>query len=477
MLVDTAGQIKLSNAAAQELLGYSDIALRKLDLTTLIPSLSQFELLTLTDKGSSQLEQLSTTSDHAFLVTGNDRKELKVNIRLHRIAASHADYLLASLYITDRRKQAEEDLRVSEERLQLARQAADLGVFDFDATHNIGHWDEKMRSLWGAELPEDVSSKKFLTVIHPQDRAARQAALDRAINPAGNGEFKIEYRVINPVDASEHWVAAVGRMHFENGHAARLIGVARDITEQKTLEKKLQIHRAETETLLAQQVATQTASAIAHELNQPLAAISAYSEVALHAFQLESTHDSQLKRALEGCVEQAQRAGRSLHELIAFLQKGDLVKERVNLNDLVKEAVNIAKSNGYGDFKPELQLEENLPAVMGNKIQIQKILVNLLRNAVEAMRSINTLTSPITVTVRTNTEIKMAHVTVKDNGPGLSSEVATRIFEPFFTTKPTGIGMGLAISRALTEANGGKLWLESDNGSGAAFHFTLPFAS
>lgn len=475
LLIDTNGMVVTSNIAAQRLLGYSHKKFCNLHITSLIPLLKRDH-----HKSSGEplkiFEQLPLIDGNTLIAVRDDGKEIEVNIKFSSIDTIEPGFLLISIYVTDRRRQAEEELSISEERLQLAKQAADLGVFDFDANHNVRHWDKKMSMLWGAESADEMPSKRFLTYIHPEDRAARQSALDDAINPSGNGEYKMEYRVVNPSDHSEHWVAAVGRMHFEDGHAIRLIGVARDVTEQKMLERKLQEHRAETETLLAQQVATQTASAIAHELNQPLAAISVYSEVALHAFQSKIPDEYKLKRALEGCVEQAQRAGKSLHELMAFLQKGDLITEKLNLNHIIKESLNIAKSNGYGGFKQVLQLEENLPPILGNRIQIQKILVNLLRNAAEAMQMINALNAPVTITVRTNNEMNMAHVTVQDSGPGLDPQVAKRIFEPFFTTKPTGIGMGLAISRALTEANGGKLWLEPDSNAGAIFHFTLPFA-
>jgi two-component system, LuxR family, sensor kinase FixL len=124
-----------------------------------------------------------------------------------------------------------------------------------------------------------------------------------------------------------------------------------------------------------------------------------------------------------------------------------------------------------------LQLEQNMPHVQGNRTQVLKILINLLRNAVEAMRGMGVTTSAITIQVQTNTDINMAHVTIQDSGPGLDAETAKRVFEPFFTTKPSGMGMGLAISRALTEANGGQLWLDPNTKAGATFHFTLPFAS
>lgn len=372
-----------------------------------------------------------------------------------------------------------EALQKSEERLRLAKQSAGLGVFDFDARNQLVHWDERMCELWGNGTTQTVSYEAFLAAIHPDDRAARQAAIVQASDPAGNGEFKAEFRIINAKDSTERWIATTGKMHFEDGHATRLIGIAQEITEHKNLEKTLQEQRAESEAIFKQQVAARTASAIAHELNQPLAAISAYSEVALHALNDANMQPEKLKRALEGCVTQAQRAGSSLHELLAFLHEGKLAVAPFELNALVTDALNIAKTDGYKEFLPKLQLEPNMPAVLANRIQVQKVLVNLLRNAVEAMRSAGMPTAEIAVTVQTNQQLNMAHVSVQDSGPGINPDTIKRIFEPFFTTKPTGIGMGLAISRALIESNGGQLWFEPNvlNSSGAAFHFTLPFAT
>ena len=372
---------------------------------------------------------------------------------------------------------AEHALRASEERLRLAKQAANLGVFDLDPKKMVFNYDEKMLEFWGGKPEKAISYEEFIAAIKPEDRAARQLEFDRCFDPAGNGEYNTEYRITNPNDGIERWVSVVGKMQFKDGLPTRLIGIVRDITEQNMQEKILQEQRAETQSVFKQQVAARTASAIAHELNQPLAAISAYSEVALHALSETNANPDKLKRALEGCVAQAQRAGTSLHELLAFLQEGELITECFNLNDSVKDALNITKSDGYVEFKLFLYLDKKLPPVLANRIQVQKVLVNLLRNAVEAMRVAGAANSEIAVMVRTHNNTSMAHVTVKDSGPGLTPETAKRLFEPFFTTKPTGIGMGLAISRTLIEANGGQLWFEPNTKAGATFHFTLPFAA
>lgn len=476
LLVDEDGLVILANSLAQELLGYAEEEICGLKVEALMPARHRDYHHHHRKAFAQKPEKRPMNDSRALIALRHDGKELELNIGLSPMNANERLYTLVTLHVSDRRREAEEALRTSDERLRLAKQVAGLGIFDFDSNHNILHWDESMRVLWGADSYASITYKRFVTAIHPKDRAARQAALDRAIDPTGNGEYNAEYRVINPGNGSEQWVAAVGQMHFEDGIATRLVGVARDITEQKNLEKKLQKQRLETESISQRLVAAHTASAIAHELNQPLAAISAYSEVALHALQNDTVYPDNLRRALEGCVAQAQRAGNSLHELLAFLQKGKLVTERFDLNNTVNEAINIAKGDGYGGFSPLLQLEQNMPEVLGNQIQVQKVLVNLLRNAVEAMRGAGVPASAITIMVRTNKDINMAHVTVHDNGPGLDPQTEKRIFEPFFTTKSTGIGMGLAISRALIEANGGQLWLETSIKSGATFHFTLPFA-
>jgi len=267
-----------------------------------------------------------------------------------------------------------------------------------------------------------------------------------------------------------------GQVSFEDGRAIRILGTLKDISAQKKLEQEVQERRSEMELLIRQQVAAHTAAAIAHELNQPLVSISAYSEAALRMLRGGTKSPEKLARALEGAMEQAQRAGRTLHELLDFLHKGEAAVEAIDLNKVVGEALAIAMESGYGGFRPVLELERDLPIVLANRLQVQKILVNLLPNSVEAMRQAATPTDAIAVTLRTMADGNMAQVTVQDSGPGLDTDTAKRIFEPFFTTKPQGIGLGLAISRALIEAHGGKLWVDPEAGPGATFHFTLPFA-
>ncbi len=365
------------------------------------------------------------------------------------------------------------NLHAGEERLRLAKNAAGLGIFDRDIASDTLEWDERMREMWGAGPDEPINFGTFLAGVHPDDRAATQAAIGRALDPEGDGGFSAEYRVVSR-GGTERVVTATGQAFFDDGRAVRIVGAVKDVTRQKRLEDELRQRRSELETLLEQQVAAQTAAAIAHELNQPLVSISAYNDAALRMLRKGLTTSDKLIHALESSVEQAQRAGRTLHELIDFLHSGDIVATPLDINGVVRDAVAIARDN-CRPFRASLYVDADLPPVFGNRLQLQKVLVNLIHNGVEALGDSDEREADIEIAARSLAASHAVQVTVHDNGPGLDAEKAARIFEPFYTSKTTGIGLGLAISRALIEAHGGELWLDFDGNPGATFHFTVPF--
>ncbi|WP_244907499.1 PAS domain-containing sensor histidine kinase [Nitrosomonas aestuarii] len=477
LLVSESGQIVLANPAAQQVVGYVQSELIGLNVEELIPLRFREHHRQYRRQYFAQPRKRSMGNGEGLVLLNRSGQEIDVELGLNSITLNKQVYTLLTLNVLVQHSQAENALRESEERLWLIKQSAGVGVFDIDCMRDRVYCDERMRELLWYEADEIMSLEALLNKIHPNDRPRCQAALDEAASPARDGLCRIEFRVVQSKNLEERWIAALGQTQFEKGTAKRIVAIARDITERKMLERTLQQQRNETEMLSNQQIAIITASAIAHELNSPLTAISAYSEVAQRTLGDEIIDHDKLRDAFAGCVDQVQKAGNKLRELLSSLQGNEVETEALNLNHVVEDALKQARGDGYGEFHLILELESSLCTVKANKIQIQRVLVNLIRNAVEAIRAQSVPVSEITIAVKTLANESMSMLTIKDNGPGIDRNTISRIFEPFFTTKPTGFGMGLSISRALIEANGGQLWVDPDFRQGAQFHFTLPFAS
>lgn len=309
--------------------------------------------------------------------------------------------------------------------------------------------------------------------IHPEDRDRVLAAHAEA--HAGRRSLACEYRMQARCGRTLWLSDECSPVLDGDGRLLCMQGLLLDVTERRHAEAEMREWHEEMERLVELQVAAQTAAAIAHELNQPLNAIASYNAAALRLLRAGNPQPERLRHALEQGAEQVQRAGRSMRDLLALLHKGETPTEGVYLNAAVREAVSILVADGYIDgVKAVVDLMLDLPRVRANRLQVQKVLVNLLRNAVEAIHGCGRARG--VVTVRTDVSEGMARVCVEDDGPGLEPQAAQRVFEPFFTTKAHGIGMGLAISRALILAHGGSMWVESAAPQGCRFCFTLPLA-
>lgn len=260
-----------------------------------------------------------------------------------------------------------------------------------------------------------------------------------------------------------------------------------DITRQKLMEAEIQEWQSKLSELPALHVAAQTAASIAHELNQPLLAVTSYSDAADMLLKNENPDMVLVRKAIDGCRREMARAGRSMRELLELFRKEVSPSEAFDLNCEIEDILANVKKDEALKFEHVVLAEEGLPPVRANRTHLQKVLLNLLHNAVEAMADAGVAQPVIAVKVQVRQDDNLAQVTVQDNGPGISKEQLQRLFEPFFTTKSKGTGMGLAVSRSLIEENGGRLWadlhdvdqlcLYPQERKGATFHFTLPLAS
>lgn len=469
---DLLGNITQVNQYFAEITGYSKDQLLSINLRELIHPDDQprhielfQELIENKRPFSLETRYLCQNGNHAW-----------VNISISRISDALRQPCNCVAIVVDVTERALTALALqsSKELLNLAESAANFGIYDINMFDNHVHCNQRLRNIWGFSADESLTLEKFLSRIHPEDREKREQILNEYLTPDGSGEFHLEYRVLHPQGHYEKWVSSIGRGYFHNNQVTRIVGIVQDISKHKKNVLAEQDKGLAIRSLHHKQLATQTISAIAHELNQPLTAISAYSEFACQVLSNKSPDLNKIKRAVQDCAELAQRAGHTLHELLNFLHQDKIVTEFLDINVFIKETISIAQNNGLGNFLAQLQLQPGLPQVRTNRLQIQLALINLLRNSIEAMRKVGMEPKTIIVSIKTTTKLDMILITVQDNGPGLSPDIAKRIFDPFFTTKTDGIGMGLAISRALIEANNGQLWLDQNNKLGATFHITLP---
>lgn len=254
------------------------------------------------------------------------------------------------------------------------------------------------------------------------------------------------------------------------------VSVHEDITERRNRGRATHERRKEMDELQNLHVAAQTASAIAHELNQPLLAIASYSKAALLMLKSAQPDFAEIRTAIEGSERQAHRAGHSIRELFDFLNSGEFPIENFDLMQEISLIVEDARLEHEWLFQYELQAWEEIPRVRANRTHVQKALFNLVRNGIEAAsRQPGGPLPAISLSVRKSGDGHFAEVTVRDNGPGLAGEIAGHLFEPFYTTKEGGFGMGLSISRSLIEMNGGQLVAAPHEGPGAVFRLTIPF--
>ena len=256
------------------------------------------------------------------------------------------------------------------------------------------------------------------------------------------------------------------------------VNVLVDITDRKLVEDEQRQLRVALLNRGRLTFAGEMAAGIAHELNQPLTAIANYSEACLSLLRAGQVNGEDLLEAIEQIAEQGQRAADIIRRLRGLVNKAPLQREPVDLSVLVRKTLNyIATTTDAGVDRTRIRVDiaDSLPPVAVDAVQIQQVLVNLIRNSIDAMdepsidhRELRLLVEPA--------GDGMVTVTVRDTGRGLGEGVHELLFFPFFTTKPEGIGLGLPISASIIEAHGGRLWAEPNNGPGTTFHFTLPTA-
>jgi PAS domain S-box-containing protein len=381
--------------------------------------------------------------------------------------------LMTLAAVIEERGRAEEAARRSEERLELALDAAQLGTLDWAIAGDRLSWSPKSREILGL-LPDDRDHTldRFLSLLSDEDRSGLTREVARAIEQCDG--YDSEFRVSAP-KGEVRWVMSKGRAQCDReGQPVRMVGVVADITDRKRAQEQAQARRSELAHVSRTALLCELAAAIAHEVNQPLAAILANARAAQRLLVSERPDLGELRDILEDITQDDRRAGDVIHRLYALMKRSELQPRRLDLNEVVTDILGMVEGDLVGRaVSVDLRLAPSLPVVIADPVQLQQVVYHLIVNACEAMSGQGGGDRRVTITT-TRTPEGAAQLSVTDPGTGISPDQLDHVFRPFVTSKPQRPGLGLAICRSIVRAHGGRLWAVNNPDRGATFHVVLP---
>jgi PAS domain S-box-containing protein len=369
------------------------------------------------------------------------------------------------------RRQTEEELRRSEAKLAEAQRVSRTGSFVWNVTTGERFGSREFFRILGYDQPCSVTSEMILERAHPEDRAGVERTIERS---ARDGEdIDYEHRLLMP-DGSVKYVHVVAHAVRDQAGQLEFIGAVVDVTAAKQAEERL--HKAQAELAHVTRVTTlgELTASIAHEVNQPLAALVANAEAGLRWLDRETPDLAAVRRSVEWVINDGIRASQVIRRVRALAKKAEIENVPLGIDSVISEVVALVhRELSTHRVSLRTELAPNLPTILGDRVQLQQVIINLVMNGIEAMLQVTD--RPRELVIRSGQDdAQHVLVSITDCGVGISAEDANRLFDAFFTTKSGGMGMGLAICRSIVEAHGGRLSAWRNEGPGVTFQFTLP---
>lgn len=369
------------------------------------------------------------------------------------------------------------ELGESERRLELAASAGGLGLWSWDIRANRLWATVKARALFGIADQEVLDPARCAANVHPDDAARVRLAVEHVLRRGS--EYEIEHRIRLP-DDSTRWVAARGQLERDAaGRPVLLRGVLRDLTTLRSAQDESRELRRNLAHAGRVSMLGQLASALAHELSQPLAAILRNSEAAEMILRSDAPDLEELRAIIKDIHGDDRRAADVIARLTDLLKRRHLDFESIAVEELVKEVSSLVRPDAVAKrVTIECAVDSGLPPLSGDRVHLSQVLINLIINGMDAIigskRADSERPNGLVRVAARSAAGRAVELAVTDSGIGIPPHLLSRLFEPFFTTKANGMGMGLAVSRTIVEAHGGHFWAENNPGGGATFRFTIP---
>ena len=370
----------------------------------------------------------------------------------------------------DETRRIESKLREDEERIALVAAAANLGFWHQDSATQRFWFSTHCRALFGLRDAE-VTPANILAAVHPEDVALASEALLGSAEANGSAA---EFRVVLP-DGQQRWILSRSRSkQGDNANVPETSGVFIDVTARNAAELESEQQRRELAHLMRVSQVGELSGGLAHEITQPLTAILANAQAARMMLDCSPANLELIAEVLDDIIQEDHRAGEVIRRLRNLLKDGESNLEEVNLNDLVNSSVQLLHNELISRrVRLDRDLDPNLPAVVGDAVQLQQVLLNLVMNAIEAVHQMATARRVIVLKTQRCSD-NMIEISVVDRGVGISPADQSRIFEPFFTTKERGLGLGLSICSTIVGRHHGTLAIENNPDGGATASIRVP---
>jgi two-component system sensor kinase FixL len=477
IVIDHRGKIEEFSLAAERVFEYAADEVIGRNVRMLMPEPYHSE-------HDAYLERYNRTRDAHIIGIGRevrarrkDGSEFPCELAVGQVTGVEPPRFVGFIRDITRRRLADERLRRSEAELQLAQQLANLGNYVVYLDHSeADYYSPQLLRILGLESVEFEREPSLHTwlarLVHPADRDK----LDRSFSDLASTDAACdaEYRIVRR-DATTHHLHHVAQLTRDaQGSPQRHVGTIRDVTERRQGEDEARSLQDRLTHFSRLSTMGEMAAGLAHEINQPLAAIATYAQAGQRFLKSPRDSDADVLEALEQISAQALRAGEVIRHLRNFVKNREVKREAVDCNHLLDDLRTLAETDArLHDVRLRIEAAPDLPAVFADPIQLQQVLLNLVRNAIDAMQDAPAERREVVLSTHVRPE-GLIEIIVSDCGAGLAPDAVEQLFHPFFTTKSTGTGLGLAISNSIVRAHGGRLWHTPNPGTGARFHFTLP---
>ncbi|HVY22180.1 MAG TPA: ATP-binding protein [Steroidobacteraceae bacterium] len=483
MIVDHKGRVRLMSHAAELMFDRQETDVLGHNINLLLP---EFETLLQRHvippaPGNSKAQRIRSLGQHHETVgLRSDGIPFEVELGVGTVRGIEPSRYVVFVRDISERKLREEALRRSEAALHTAQALANIGNY---VIYNDGVTEDyaspQLMRMFEWHITESGKglgclTTRILAAVHPADRVTVSQAF--AELDSDTVTIDINYRIINGKADTRyiHHLAQVIR--DAHGRAIQHVGTVHDITERQLADYELQQMQNRITHSGRVSILGEMATGIAHEVNQPLTAIATYAKACLRLMGNDDCSTEEINTTLEQIAQQALRAGEVIRRMRSFVRYHEARPEMIDSNHLLEELVQLAQTDAhYHSVQLVIEPQEQALLVQADPVQIQQVLLNLVRNSIDAMQEVPEQNRLIILRARRNHDGDVEFM-VADRGHGISAEIARELFNPFYTTKLTGTGLGLSISQSIIRAHGGKLWHDDNPGGGARFFFSLPQA-